>query len=56
MLGLPIRRFLLSAVSLRCSIRASPAMRWTELGEILVRRATSVRVTGLEQDFDLVAL
>jgi hypothetical protein len=57
MLGLPIRRFRLSAVSLKCSIGASPAMRWTELGEIPVKRANlGWLVTGLEQDFDLVAL
>jgi hypothetical protein len=43
-LGLPIRRFLPSAASLKWSIGVSPAMRWTEAGEIPARRAISVRL------------
>jgi len=42
MFGLPIRRFLLSVVSLKCSIGASLAMRWTQPSETPARRLQEI--------------
>ena len=56
LLGLPIRRALLSAVSSRCLTAGSPAMRLMELYEIPGHTCNLASpVASFEQGFDFMA-